>query len=215
MFKKKEFSKWISINKNRYYLIGFFFLFLQIFVIWGNYTAERYDVFFWFCNHTPIIFAFAFFIRSNDLIKGLINVGFVAQFLWTLDFLSKLFFNVYIFKVTRYVFEDLNGIGVLIPIMIHVVSTNLALYFTYKKRPNMKMLFYSLIYIIFLYGATLTYTLQERNVNCVYLICGATNLTFSSYTYFWPVILFFVIALPTQGIQYLIYKFHKNGKIKK
>jgi hypothetical protein len=200
------FKRWFSIENNKYFLIGLFFLFLQLFVIWGNYSAQRYDVFFWFCNHTPIIFAFAFFFRSKDLIKALINVGFIAQFLWSLDFFFKLFFNFYIFKVTRYVFEDSHGIIVLVPILIHVISTNLALYFTYKKRPNLKVLFYSLIYIMFLYATTLSYTLEERNVNCVYLLCGATNLTFSSYTYFWPVLLFFVVVFPTHGIQYLIYK---------
>ncbi len=214
-FKKKYIflKKWVCIENNRYFLIGLFFLFLQLFVVWGNYTKERYDVFFWFCNHTPLIFAFAFFIRSNNLIKGLINVGFIIQFLWTIDFIFKLFFNLYIFDVTRYVFEDISGIAVLVPILIHIVSTNLALYFTYKKRPNMKGLFFSLIYIIFLYASTLLYTLEQENVNCVYLLCGANSLTFSSYTYFWPILLFFVIVVPTHGIQYLIYRHSRKNRL--
>ncbi|MCA9497504.1 MAG: hypothetical protein KC589_11280, partial [Nanoarchaeota archaeon] len=167
-------------------------------------------------NHTPLFFAFAFFLGKKDVIKGLINVGFLGQFFWTLDFLSKLIFNSYIFKVTNYIFEADNGMWVLVPIGIHVFATNLAFLFTYKKKPTIYTAFYSLIYIIFLYAGTLTYTLAERNVNCIMQICGATSLTFNNYTNFWPIIAFFLVAMPTQGIQYLVYKLtKKNDKTNK
>ncbi|MCA9460218.1 MAG: hypothetical protein KC550_06745, partial [Nanoarchaeota archaeon] len=110
---------------------------------------DRYDVFFWFCNHTPLFFAFAFFLKKRNVIKGLINVGFLGQFAWTLDFLSKLLFDTYIFKVTQYVFESQNGLWVLLPIGIHMFSTNLALFFTYKRKPDIYTAFYSSIYIMF------------------------------------------------------------------
>jgi len=96
-FIKKEFNKrkkatliWLKKDDNKFILIGFFFLFLQFFVFWGNYMLDRYDVFFWFCNHTPLFFAFAFFLKKRNVIKGLINVGFLGQFAWTLDFLGKI-----------------------------------------------------------------------------------------------------------------------------
>lgn len=205
-------KKWFSKEKNRYLAIGIFFFILQFFVFLGNYHAENYDVFFWFCNHTPLFFAFAFILGKKDLIKGLINVGFLAQFAWTIDFLGFLIFKLYIFKVTDYIFETPNGLWVLVPIGIHVFATNLALISTYKKKPNLITLFYSLIYIIFLFAGTLTYTLDTNNVNCVIQLCGATNLTFNGYTNFWPIIVFFFIAVPTQGIQYLMYKLHKSKK---
>lgn len=195
----------MEVESNKFKVLASFFLILQLTAILVNGFSEKFDVFYWFCNHTPLIFAFAFFFRKKSVIKALINVGFIAQFLWTLDFLSKSIFNVYIFQVTRYVFEDIPGIYVLIPILIHVLSTNMALYFTYKKKPSLKILFYSLVYLIILYAMSLSFTDSVDNVNCVYEICGATQLIFSSYTYFWPVIVFFGIVLPTQGIQYLLY----------
>jgi hypothetical protein len=176
--------------------------------------------FFWFCNHTPLLFAFSFFLKKKDLIKGLINVGFLGQFVWTLDFLGKIFFNYHIFNMTNYVFENPNGLWVLIPIGIHIFGTNVALFFTYKKKPNIYSAFYSLIYILFLYFGTLTYTLPERNVNWVFKIGGTINYANPIYTNAWPIIVFFLIAIPTQGIQYLLYKHYikrkkKNKEIKK
>ncbi|MEC8339320.1 MAG: hypothetical protein VXZ40_01735 [Nanoarchaeota archaeon] len=162
--------------------------------------------FFWFCNHTPLFFAFAFFLKKRDIIKGLINVGFLGQFAWTLDFLGKIFFDFHVFNMTAYVFSSEKGIWVLLPIGIHVFATNVALYFTRRKKPSTKTLFYSILYIIFLYGATLTYTDPLRNVNCVHAICGAVDLTFKNYTNFWPVLVFLVVVLPTQLLQFCIYK---------
>ncbi|MDA3855907.1 MAG: hypothetical protein PF569_06600 [Candidatus Woesearchaeota archaeon] len=210
----KNLKKWMDLESNKFKVLGSFFLILEFTAILANGFSDRYDVFYWFCNHTPLIFAFAFFFRKKNVIKALINVGFIAQFLWTLDFLSKLIFNVYIFKVTRYVFEDIHGIYVLIPILIHVLSTNMAFYFTYKKKPTLKILFYSLVYLIFLYAMTLTYTDPARNINCVYEICGTTQLTFASYTYFWPIIVFFGIVIPSHGIQYLFYLYSRRKRKK-
>lgn len=112
--------------------------------------------------------------------------------------------------MTAYVFESPNGLWVLLPIGIHMFSTNLALYFTRKKKPDIYTLILTTIYILFLFAGTLTYTLPERNVNCINLICGFTELTFSGYSNFWPLLTLFIIAIPTQGIQYLIYKFSTN-----
>jgi hypothetical protein len=203
----EKFKKWFNSDDNHYLFIGYFFLIMQFFVFLVNYQSERYDVFFWFCNHTPLFFAFGFFLKKRNVIKGLINVGFLGQFAWTLDFLGKIFFDIHIFKMTAYVFEGERGLWVLLPLGIHILSTNLALYITRKRRPEMLTLLYSSIYMLFLYGGTLTYTLVERNVNCVHLLCGATDATFSHYTILWPILVFCIVILPTQGIQYLVYKY--------
>jgi uncharacterized integral membrane protein len=206
-------NQFLSIEKNRYILFGIFLLLLQFLLIYANFKATRFDVFFWFCNHTPLILGMAFLFRKKDFIKGLINVGFIAQFLWTLDFLSRLLTGNYIFKVTQYIFEEQLGAYILIPIGIHMLSINLALFLSYKRKPKLKTLLYSLVYIILLFAITLTYTLPERNVNCIQEICGIPQYTFPSYTFFWPAIVFFVIVLPTHGLQYLIYKLHKKKSI--
>lgn len=213
--KKKKILLWLKRIDNQYLLLGFFFLFMQFFVFLGNFQADRYDVFFWFCNHTPLFFSFAFFLKKRDIIKGLINVGFLGQFAWTLDFLGKLLFNVHIFNMTGYVFTSEKGFWVLLPIIIHIFATNIALYFSRKKKPTIKTLFYSMLYLMFLFGATLTYTDPQRNVNCIYALCGAVDLTFNNYTNFWLVLVFFLVVLPTQGIQYLLYRYSTKKNKKK
>lgn len=210
-FNIKKILKWVKNEDNRFILVGFFFLFLQFFVFLSNYKTDRYDVFFWFCNHTPLFFGFAFLLKKKDVIKGLINVGFFGQFAWTLDFLGKMFFDFHIFKMTNYVFENPNGLWILVPIGIHIFATNVALYFTYKTKPSIYSAFYSLLYIMFLYAGTLTYTLVERNVNWIYKIGGEINYSHDLYTNFWLILVFFLIVIPTQGFQYLLYKLYKKN----
>jgi len=212
--KIRELKKWSKKGNNLYYIIGTFFLLSQLLVFLGNYNSQNYDVFFWFCNHTPLFFAIAFFLKKKHLIKGLINVGFLGQFAWTLDFLGKIFFDVYILSMTNYVFENPTGLWILLPIIIHIFATNVALFFTYKKRPTIHTLFYSLLYIMFLYTSTLAFTLEETNVNWVHQAELDVNLDHDYYTIFWPLITFFLVVMPTQGIQYLLY-IHRKRKKKK
>ncbi|MDP4012963.1 MAG: hypothetical protein Q8R00_05160 [Candidatus Nanoarchaeia archaeon] len=201
---------WIFTDKNQYLVVGIFFLILQGITFYANYEATDFNVFFWFCNHTPLIFGLAFIFKKFDVIKALINVGFLSQFLWTTDFLSKVFFDTYLLSITRYVFEDMNGMWVLIPILIHMLGTNLAFFMTYKRKPKIRTLLYSLVYLVLIFGITTNFTLEERNINCIQQICGLPNLTFPNYTYFWPAVAFFLIIIPTQGIQYLIYRLHRR-----
>ncbi|MFW5704942.1 MAG: hypothetical protein ACOCXG_03780 [Nanoarchaeota archaeon] len=202
---------WSKVKKNQYFLLGCFFLSLQVLVFWVNFQAQRYEVFFWFCNHAPLFFSIGFFFKKFDIIKALINVGFLGQIFWTLDFVFKLFFDFYLFGITDYIFEDPNGVLVLIPILVHVAATNIALFFTYKKKPTMHVFLLSVIYVIFLYGVSLTYTLEGKNVNCVYENCIGF-LNFSFYTYFWPVLVTFLVVLPTHLLQILIYRKYSRKK---
>lgn len=183
-----------------------FFLILQFFVFLGNYNSERYDVFFWFCNHTPLFFGLAFIFKKTDIIKGLINVGFLGQFIWTLDFFSKIFFDTHIFKMTMYVFEDPNGLWVLLPIGIHIFSTNVALYHTYKNETTSDSLLISLLYILFLYFSTILFTIEENNINWVFKIGAIINISFDYYTSLWPAMVFFLLVIPTYIIQKILYK---------
>ena len=178
---------------------------MQLVVLWFNFEASRYNVFYWFCNHTPLMFSLAFFYGKDRIIKAIINLGFLPQILWTVDFLMKIFFGFYTFGFTRYVFDDALGIYVLVPILIHMFSTNVAFIATIKKKVDLKILMYSVIYVVLLYGITLVYSAQEINVNCVYEMCGAENYTPVWYTSLWPLIVFVFVLLPTQGIQYFFY----------
>lgn len=193
------------LKLDKFLYLGLFFLFLQFVVILGSFRTDTFDIFFWFCNHTPLFFAIAFFIRNMNLIKAFINVGFLIQFLWFLDFLFALLFDFYIIGMTNYVFEDLVGFTILIPILLHIFSTNVALIFTFKEKTNYVVLFYSFFYLSFLFFLTFLFTSPENNINCIYEICEFESLTFPFYTYLWVPVMFFLIILPTFYFQKLLY----------
>ncbi|MBU0957509.1 MAG: hypothetical protein KKF56_01725 [Nanoarchaeota archaeon] len=210
MLLPTKFYNWIKQEKYRYYLIGTFFLFLQLLVFIENHHAQRFGHFFWFCNHTPLIFALAFFLRKKQLIKGIINIGFLIQFVWAIDFLSYGISGFTVLGVTQYVFNGGMGIYTLVPIIVHLFSTNIALISTYEVKPKKITLLYSAVYILLLFSLTLTYAPPEKNINCIYFICTLEKFSIPGYFYLWPILIFLILALPTQGIQYLIYKHSKR-----
>lgn len=204
------FWKWKNKDNNILILVALFFLLMQLAVFFGNYQSSSFDIFIWFCNHTPLFFAIAFFLKKKEIVKSLINVGFLAQFLWTFDFLSRLLFGFHIFGFTTYVFESGEGFFILIPILIHIFATNIALYFTFKSKNPPIILFYSLIYLLFLYGTSLAFSDPNLNLNCVHQICGAVDKTPDWYTAFWPLITFFLVVIPTYLLQIVLYRLYRK-----
>lgn len=193
-------------NENKkYYLLGFFYLTIQILIIYLNQGVKSNDIFFWFCNHAPIIFAIAFFTQQFDIIKALINVGLISQLTWTLDLLSKLLFNTYIFEVTSYIFEPQNTINMIYPIIIHVFSTLVALYFTYNIKPTTKTLYLSLLYTILLFIFTILYTSANNDINCVYNACNILAVNPKLYLPIWPIMIFTIMVIPTHAFQKWLY----------
>lgn len=217
---KKSFLKRYLIF-DKYFYLALFFLFLQFIVIAGSYNTDNFDIFYWFCNHTPLFFSIAFFIRNISLVKSLINVGFLIQFVWLIDFLIALLFSYYTLGITRYVFEDLSGLTIFIPILIHIFSTNVSLIFTFKEKTKDIVLIYSFIYLVLLYIFTLFFTSVENNINCIYEICSLEFLTPPFYTFFWIPIMFILIILPSYYLQkylfylYLRYKNNIKSKVDK
>ena len=198
--------KKIPLYNQRYFILGVFFLILQLFVIIENYNASKYDTFFWFCNHALLLFAIGFFTKNNDLIKGLINVGLLAQLVWSIDFLSRILFEIHVFNITNYIFESPSSLWTLLTITIHLFATTLSLYITRNIKPTNKTLLYSILYTIILYISTIIFTLPQNNINWSYEIGGVIGYSSPLYTLFWPFIVIIIIILPTQTIQCYIYK---------
>lgn len=205
-------KNWLKKEKNKYLTISIWFLFLQIIIFIENYYVYEYNIILWFCDHAPLLFAIGFFFKNKDIIKSIINFGFLTQFIWIIDFIAKIFFNINALGITTYMFEGELGNFVIVPLLIHIFSTNLALIFTYKNKPTKKALIYSAIYIIIIYILTLSFTPLNENVNCIKEICGTNGYSFSFYTLFWPILVFITIVLPTHFIQYLLYKYNKKRK---
>jgi len=152
------------------------------------------------------LFLDSFFLKNINLIKALINIGFIGQFIWILDFIFKILTGKYLFGVTSYIFENNFTWLIFIPIIAHFFSTLLALILTLKEKPNFISIGFSLIYLVIIYILTLIYTNPLSNINCIYEICGFETIILPFYTQIWPFFALLFIILPTYLLQVFIYK---------
>jgi len=194
-------------NKSRAYLcLGLIFVLLQLFVILRN--GFNYQNLIWFCNFAPILFAISFFIKKPHLIKALINIALIPDILFLIDFFSSSLFNFGIFgRVQPYLQE--NFLFIVATVILHLVAF-LALFATYKIKPKKETLLYSACLILFTYIITFLFSSQGSFYNYVYgTRPGYVSIRYIPYmviTLLWPVLVFIFLVLPSQGIQYLIYK---------
>lgn len=185
-----------------------FFLILEILIIIRNIKAKEYNLFWWFCDFAPILFAISFSLNNAQFTKGIINVGLLTQSI-TLILLIIAFISG----------KDILGskkalargkFFVITEILIHA-TTIIALILTYNIKPELQSLTYSLIIIVIMFFLTLIYTPKEENVNLLYnlgisLKKKSKNLRFPFQNTLW-IFYFLVIALITFLIQKELYLF--------
>ena len=196
---------------DKYVLAGIFFLILQIIITYYLINEGRMTVLIWFCNHSPLLFSLAFFLKNKGMVKGLINFGLLIQIIWVIDFFNVTVTGNSLFGLTNYIFESENFASFFAPIVVHMFGVIVAFLFTFKEKPSKKDLVYSGVYILIIYFVTLFFTRPELNINCVQKFC-AEELTFKYYNFLWPILSFAIIVLLTQGIRYLIWKNVQKNK---
>lgn len=188
------------------YFAFFGFVILELLIL---FHLNRFDMQYnllWFCNHAPLLFAIGFLFNNNDLIKGLINVGFFGQILWLIDFSSALLLDTFIFNITNYIFTEEINIFTLIPILAHLTSTFVAIALTFNKPVEYKSINYSGGYVILLFITSKLFTKETLNINCVYEVCIYNSLTPPIYELWWFLFAIVIVILPTFYIQKLIYE---------
>ncbi|MFA5856544.1 MAG: hypothetical protein WC867_04250 [Candidatus Pacearchaeota archaeon] len=196
------------MEKNKTYLIlGFYFLFIQIIAILRNVIAD-YNNFFWFCDFVSLLLAIGFFLRKDDIIKSLINIGLFAQFLYLVGYFYKIFYGETFLDTIPLVTTLFYTIS---SILIHL-SISIALIFTYKSKPTIKTLFSSLMFLFGMYIIALFFTTPEQGINYILSSRTLIPLTIPYYTELWVLLTFLIVVLPTQFIQYLIYKYFSIGE---
>lgn len=179
----------------------FYLILLQILVIIRNIQIESFQTFFYFCNHIPILIIIFLIYKKYNYLKALINIGFLIQFGWILDFFSKLIFDYYLFGSTFYIFENLLSFSSLISILIHT-TTLIPLFFIIKKeKTNEKSLYYSIIYLIFIFLLTILFTNPLYDINCVFNACQINFLQINYFTWIYLPLTIISIILPTYFIQ--------------
>lgn len=195
--------------KNRFYIAGVFFLILQILIISKYLFLLDFENMLWFCSHVPLILAIGFFTKNFDLIKGIISVGLIIQFIWILDFLGQLFFYGPLIGFTNYMFVQNSFISYITSIFEHL-SGLIALFLTYKILPSKKTLLYSFIYLFLIWIITIIFSNSTENYNLIQNIIIFNNFTFPGYIYLYVLIGFFLIVIPTYFFQLLLYRVFKE-----
>ena len=174
------------------------------------YQQSDYRALFWYCNHAALLFGVAFLIDNIDIVKALINIGFLPQLFWVIDFFSKVLFNTYVFNVTDYVFNDTTYLSALVISFNHIFLIGVALYTTYKYKTSNKSVWYSFMYIMILFIITMLFTNPIDNANCVQYFCAYPLITGLFYRVLWPILAFSLMVLPTYYIQHLLYKWSQK-----
>lgn len=195
-----------SRMKRKYFLIGSFFVFMQIVALIRNYS-ENYFYFFWYCDFVPILLAVAFFLKNTDFVKGLINIGLIPQAIFLIDFVLTIITGSSPLSITRNL-SALNIFFIISTLFIHL-SVSLAFLFVHKEKTDKKALYYSFFSLVFIYIATLLFTPPAGIVNYVYhagnWLSGFVDYI-PYYTELWIVLTFVLVVLPTYLIQYFVYK---------
>lgn len=199
--------------KKKYKIASIFFLFLSILVVTKNVSINNYELFFWLCDLFPVLFLIGFLLSDEQLVKGLINVGFISQILSFISLFSAVFLGINIVG-----FENIlnyNWIYITSSFILHLLSVNVALLFVYKTKPKIKSLVYSFIILLGILILSLLFASPDKNVNYVYNM-DFLGVSFPYYTYFYAIYGLIILVLPTYFMQYLLYKiYNKNTKFNK
>lgn len=195
--KKGEANKKTNFRRS-YFWIGMFFLFVQILVVLKSYFINYHDLF-WFCDFVPMLFALAFLFRKEQMVKAIINFGLFVQIYFLISLFGGSLSPELVFS------PFLNFVYVAASFLLHL-SVLVALALTYKIKPKIKTVYFSTLLIMLIYFVTLIFTAQGDNFNKVYLQGDLLNFDIPYFTLLWPVLALVFLVLPTQALQYLLYR---------
>jgi hypothetical protein len=183
-----------------YIVIGFFFLMLSLALIFRNSVYYSMANTLWFCDFSLVLFSIAFFLRNLQFIKGLINIGLLAQFIYILELILYVSFGISLSEIPALTMNS-GLFNIIYSVSIHLFSANLALYVTVRRRTKRISLMYSGLIIVFLYALTILLTPPSMNVNYIFSSEFLFGLNIPLYIYLWPLLAFIVLVIPTYRLQ--------------
>lgn len=179
-----------------------YFILVQALLIFRNVSIRDYSAFFWFCDFAPLFFAIAFYYKNDQLAKGIINVGLLAQIVSVAGFFIFIIFGTNIAGMaTAFVHTLLQGSMFL---LLHL-TVPIALFFQRKKEPTGKSLVYSLIILLLLFLISIIFTSPLDNMNNIYSSTIIIGFTPPYYTPLWIFWTFIAVIVPTYYIQKAVY----------
>lgn len=174
-------------------IIGVVLLLMGITVLVEHSVFGRWQYSVWFCNHAMIISGLAVLFRNRFWLTAMLNWSLIPLSLWVIDFIGKVFFGVYIFRITEYMFD-----GTLLAHIIslqHLFTVPLMLYAMYLLGKPARWawlgttLHAAILWIISYYIIT-----PDYNINCVHQACISMRWL-PGYVHVWPfigILMFFV-----------------------
>ena len=140
--------------------------------------------------------------KDSYLIASQVNILLIPYIFWNIDFYYYLINRKSLFSIVNYVFAPGHFLGKIITSQ-HLFNIPLSLYCIYLIKMKRKDFWKaSFVQVILVYFATITLTLPEKNVNCVFRNCA--NFDFGIY---YPVEWFLFYFLMILFTNYLITRF--------
>ncbi len=201
-------------DKDHTYLYAaIFFLAMALIIFFRNNAYYSIYNSLWFCDFSLILFSVAFFMENVQFIKGLINIGLIAQFIYILDVIMYIIFGITWSNIPAEMLSS--GLpNIIFSLAIHLFSANLALYITYSRKTKPFSLLYSAMVLLLLYFLTVFMTPPSNNVNFIFSSEFLFGLDIPFYIYLWPLLAFMVLSLPTYRFQSWLYR-HARKNIDK
>ncbi len=149
--------------------------FLLLLIIVANLTLYyisngNLSVVFWYCDIAAIILIYAIYTKNNFLATSVLVTAIPAQFYWIVDFILEIF--GYGAGRTALLFENVNGIRIILPVLLHTLLIPTA-FFTVKLYGfNKRSIIFSIgFFSITLLVATYMIFSPSVNINCVFYPC--------------------------------------------
>ena len=194
-------------------VVGVLFLLVGIIGIITNIIVKTPHSLIWFCNHASLILGFAFIFRSSFWITAELNIGFFPQLFWSIDVLSKLIFNRFVFGFTDYMFFPHQNKVLYIISWNHIFMlpiTLIALYFI--GQPSKNAWKGSFIHGVLLISMSYIFA-NGMNLNCMHESCLFFIPTNMAYKILWPLFALIIMIIPTNLLLCWAYKKIKTKRM--
>lgn len=183
--------------------LGYIFLIIGLFGIYTNFSNQTTQYIVWFCNHSAIIIGLAILYNSRAWLSAQISLGLFPQLVWSLDYLSKLFTDNYLFNITNYMFDPTYPTSMYVMSLNHLIMTPLALYIVWQLKPKLAWK-EAMTHIILLIPISLSYP-AKYNLNCLVEPC-VPFLPSTLYTIYYPILVLTIAYLTNRFILYLYHR---------
>ena len=191
-------------------ILGLLFIVLGISAYINSLDNGSPGQIFWFCYVALVLIGAGIFIKSPNIVLTQLNIMTIPLLVWVLDFFYVLIARETLFGITDYFFLPGPILGKIITSQ-HLFTIPLAIFSLYLIKIKRKDLWkFSFIEMSLIFLLSRLLTLEEYNINCVYMSCMNFSLGQSwFYPFWWFIIVFFMVFL-TNYI-FIRLKFLKNG----